>query len=137
MVSFSSCVFEKKFKFLVLHVSISGLYLITSPGSVGIGGVEYVLNCILSAQTESNNWQALLGRLCLIDRLLLEFPAEFYPHIISGDVLQADAAVERYQESSYEYSAIALHTKLSLSVNYNAVKDVCDGCKQGVLKLFK
>ncbi|XP_068120983.1 mitogen-activated protein kinase kinase kinase 1 [Hyperolius riggenbachi] len=66
-------------------------------GSIGIGGVEYVLNCILANQTEANNWQALLGRLCLIDRLLLEFPAEFYPHIISGEVLQADAAVERYR----------------------------------------
>ncbi|XP_072272512.1 mitogen-activated protein kinase kinase kinase 1 isoform X2 [Pyxicephalus adspersus] len=70
---------------------------ILKSGSIGIGGVEYVLNCILATQTESNNWQALLGRLCLIDRLLLEFPAEFYPHIISGDVVQADAAVERYR----------------------------------------
>ncbi|XP_069819432.1 mitogen-activated protein kinase kinase kinase 1 [Dendropsophus ebraccatus] len=70
---------------------------ILKSGSMGIGGVEYVLNCILATQPESNNWQALLGRLCLIDRLLLEFPAEFYPHIISGDVIQADAAVERYR----------------------------------------
>ncbi|KAM3938244.1 mitogen-activated protein kinase kinase kinase 1 isoform 2-T2 [Leptodactylus fuscus] len=70
---------------------------ILKSGSMGIGGVEYVLNCILATQPESNNWQALLGRLCLIDRLLLEFPAEFYPHIISGDIVQADAAVERYR----------------------------------------
>ncbi|XP_056403440.1 mitogen-activated protein kinase kinase kinase 1 isoform X2 [Hyla sarda] len=70
---------------------------ILKSGSIGIGGVEYVLNCILATKPESNNWQALLGRLCLIDRLLLEFPAEFYPHIISGDVVQADAAVERYR----------------------------------------
>ncbi|XP_075039478.1 mitogen-activated protein kinase kinase kinase 1-like isoform X2 [Mixophyes fleayi] len=70
---------------------------ILKSGSVGIGGVEYVLHCILATQAESNNWQTLLGRLCLIDRLLLEFPAEFYPHIISGDVLQADTAVERYR----------------------------------------
>ncbi|XP_066458470.1 mitogen-activated protein kinase kinase kinase 1 isoform X2 [Eleutherodactylus coqui] len=70
---------------------------ILKSGSMGIGGVEYVLNCILASQPESNNWQALLGRLCLIDRLLLEFPAEFYPHIISGDIVQADAAVERYR----------------------------------------
>ncbi|KAM9330062.1 mitogen-activated protein kinase kinase kinase 1 [Gastrophryne carolinensis] len=70
---------------------------ILKSGSIGIGGVEYVLNCILTNQMEPQNWQALLGRLCLIDRLLLEFPAEFYPHIISGDVLQADAAVERYR----------------------------------------
>ncbi|KAJ8401904.1 hypothetical protein AAFF_G00374850 [Aldrovandia affinis] len=52
---------------------------ILKAGSIGIGGVDYVLNCILGSQTEANNWQALLGRLCLIDRLLLEFPAEFYP----------------------------------------------------------
>ncbi|KAM4810473.1 mitogen-activated protein kinase kinase kinase 1 [Rhinophrynus dorsalis] len=70
---------------------------ILNSGSIGIGGVEYVLNCILATQAESNNWQMLLGRLCLIDRLLLEFPAEFYPHIISGDVLQADAAIDRYK----------------------------------------
>lgn len=59
-------------------------------GSIGIGGVDYVLNCILGNQTESSNWQELLGRLCLIDRLLLEFPAEFYPHIVSTDVSQAE-----------------------------------------------
>lgn len=65
-------------------------------GSIGIGGVDYVLNCILGNEIESSNWQALLGRLCLIDRLLLEFPGEFYPHIVCGDVLQADTVVDRY-----------------------------------------
>uniref|UniRef100_A0A8C3JAP8 Mitogen-activated protein kinase kinase kinase 1 n=1 Tax=Calidris pygmaea TaxID=425635 RepID=A0A8C3JAP8_9CHAR len=71
---------------------------ILKSGSIGIGGVDYVLNCILGTQTESSNWQALLGRLCLIDRLLLEFPGEFYPHIVSGDVLQADTVVDRYKK---------------------------------------
>ncbi|KYO29132.1 mitogen-activated protein kinase kinase kinase 1 [Alligator mississippiensis] len=71
---------------------------ILKSGSIGIGGVDYVLNCILGTQTESNNWQALLGRLCLIDRLLLEFPGEFYPHILSGDILQADTVVDRYKK---------------------------------------
>ncbi|KAM9368016.1 mitogen-activated protein kinase kinase kinase 1 [Phaethornis superciliosus] len=71
---------------------------ILKSGSIGIGGVDYVLNCILGTQTESSNWQALLGRLCLIDRLLLEFPGEFYPHIVCGDVLQADAVVDRYKK---------------------------------------
>ncbi|XP_076875818.1 LOW QUALITY PROTEIN: mitogen-activated protein kinase kinase kinase 1 [Brachyhypopomus gauderio] len=72
---------------------------ILKAGSIGIGGVDYVLNCILGSQTETNNWQALLGRLCLIDRLLLEFPAEFYPHIVSsGDCGQAQNQVERYQK---------------------------------------
>nr|XP_055062777.1 mitogen-activated protein kinase kinase kinase 1-like isoform X1 [Misgurnus anguillicaudatus] len=72
---------------------------ILKAGSIGIGGVDYVLNCILGSKTEASNWQALLGRLCLIDRLLLEFPAEFYPHIVSGgDCSQTQNVVERYQK---------------------------------------
>ncbi|XP_063066479.1 mitogen-activated protein kinase kinase kinase 1 isoform X2 [Engraulis encrasicolus] len=72
---------------------------ILKAGSMGIGGVDYVLNCILGSQTESTNWQALLGRLCLIDRLLLEFPAEFYPHIVAaGDCSQSQNLGERYQK---------------------------------------
>ncbi|XP_075302395.1 mitogen-activated protein kinase kinase kinase 1 isoform X2 [Opisthocomus hoazin] len=71
---------------------------ILKSGSIGIGGVDYVLNCILGTQTESSNWQVLLGRLCLIDRLLLEFPGEFYPHVVCGGVLQADTIVDRYKK---------------------------------------
>uniref|UniRef100_F7E5H2 Mitogen-activated protein kinase kinase kinase 1 n=2 Tax=Ornithorhynchus anatinus TaxID=9258 RepID=F7E5H2_ORNAN len=71
---------------------------ILKSGSIGISGVDYVLSCILGSQTEPSNWQALLGRLCLIDRMLLEFPAEFYPHIVSGEVLQADTVVDRYKK---------------------------------------
>ncbi|KAM5259762.1 mitogen-activated protein kinase kinase kinase 1 isoform 1-T1 [Hipposideros larvatus] len=71
---------------------------ILKAGSIGIGGVDYVLNCILGNQMESNNWQELLGRLCLIDRLLLEFPAEFYPHIVSTDVSQAEPVEVRYKK---------------------------------------
>ncbi|KAF7701324.1 mitogen-activated protein kinase kinase kinase 1 [Silurus meridionalis] len=72
---------------------------ILKAGSIGIGGVDYVLNCILGSQTEANNWQALLGRLCLIDRLLLEFPAEFYPHIVTAtDCGHSQNQVERYQK---------------------------------------
>uniref|UniRef100_A0A667GCM7 Mitogen-activated protein kinase kinase kinase 1 n=1 Tax=Lynx canadensis TaxID=61383 RepID=A0A667GCM7_LYNCA len=71
---------------------------ILKAGSIGIGGVDYVLSCILGNQTESNNWQELLGRLCLMDRLLLEFPAEFYPHIASTDVSQAEPVEVRYKK---------------------------------------
>ncbi|XP_051539183.1 mitogen-activated protein kinase kinase kinase 1-like isoform X2 [Myxocyprinus asiaticus] len=72
---------------------------ILKAGSLGIGGVDYMLNCILGSKTEANNWQALLGRLCLIDRLLLEFPAEFYPHIVAArECSQAQNIVERYQK---------------------------------------
>ncbi|XP_061116292.1 mitogen-activated protein kinase kinase kinase 1-like [Conger conger] len=72
---------------------------IPNAGSTGIGGVDYVLNCILGSQTEASNWQALLGRLCLTDRLLLELPAEFYPHIVSsGTIHHSQTLVERYQK---------------------------------------
>lgn len=71
---------------------------ILKAGSIGIGGVDYVLNCILGNQAESNNWQELLGRLCLIDRLLLEFPAEFYPHIVSTEVPPAEPVEVRYKK---------------------------------------
>ncbi|NWR73600.1 M3K1 kinase, partial [Centropus unirufus] len=71
---------------------------ILKSGSIGIGGVDYVLNCILGAQIESSNWQALLGRLCLIDRLLLEFPGDFFPHIVCGDIVQADTVIDRYKK---------------------------------------
>ncbi|XP_060047314.1 mitogen-activated protein kinase kinase kinase 1 isoform X2 [Erinaceus europaeus] len=71
---------------------------ILKAGSIGIGGVDYVLNCILGNQAESNNWQELLGRLCLIDRLLLEFPAEFYPHIVCVDVSQTEPVEVRYKK---------------------------------------
>ncbi|XP_040833484.1 mitogen-activated protein kinase kinase kinase 1 isoform X1 [Ochotona curzoniae] len=71
---------------------------ILKAGSIGIGGVDYVLNCILGSQIESNNWQELLGRLSLVERLLLEFPAEFYPHIVSTDVSQAEPVEIRYKK---------------------------------------
>lgn len=77
------------FYFRFLYHCFSYFYFPFS-GSIGIGGVDYVLNCILGNQAESNNWQELLGRLCLIDRLLLEFPAEFYPHIVSTEVPPAE-----------------------------------------------
>ncbi|KAF6125629.1 mitogen-activated protein kinase kinase kinase 1 [Phyllostomus discolor] len=71
---------------------------ILKAGSIGVGGVDFVVSCILGNQTELNSWQELLGRLCLIDRLLLEFPAEFYPHIVSSDASQAEPVEVRYKK---------------------------------------
>ncbi|XP_070267821.1 mitogen-activated protein kinase kinase kinase 1 isoform X1 [Myotis yumanensis] len=71
---------------------------ILKAGSIGIGGVDYVLSCILGNQMESNNWQELLGRLCLVDRLLLEFPAEFYPHTVGAEAAPAEPVDVRYKK---------------------------------------
>ncbi|PKU33704.1 mitogen-activated protein kinase kinase kinase 1 [Limosa lapponica baueri] len=102
---------------------------ILKSGSIGIGGVDYVLNCILGTQTESSNWQALLGRLCLIDRLLLEFPGEFYPHIVSGDVLQADTVVDRPKPSQPTPSDVNKQgetSENSMTLDLNDILQ-CDG----------
>ncbi|XP_036894446.1 mitogen-activated protein kinase kinase kinase 1 [Sturnira hondurensis] len=71
---------------------------ILKAGSIGVGGVDFVVSCVLGNHTEPNGWQELLGRLCLIDRLLLEFPAEFYPHVVSPEAAQAEPVEVRYQK---------------------------------------
>ena len=44
----------------------------------GLGGISYVLSCILDDTPPSEApWQWLLGRLCVLDRLVDEFPSEF------------------------------------------------------------
>ncbi|KAM7148293.1 mitogen-activated protein kinase kinase kinase 1 isoform 1-T1 [Molossus nigricans] len=71
---------------------------ILKAGPIGIGGVDYVVSCVLGGQTDSSNWQELLGRLSLIDRLLLEFPAEFYPHLLGSDAPHAEPLEVRYKK---------------------------------------
>lgn len=52
------------------------------PGSEGLGGVEYILNCTLEDDMDNpkvmKHWQWLLGRLLVVERLIEEFPHEFY-----------------------------------------------------------
>lgn len=44
----------------------------------GLGGISFVLSCILDDTPPSEApWQWLLGRLCVLDRLLDKFPSEF------------------------------------------------------------
>ncbi|XP_077981126.1 mitogen-activated protein kinase kinase kinase 1-like [Glandiceps talaboti] len=53
---------------------------IVNPGIVGLGGVKFVMRCIIASSntgTLSANWQWLLGRLYVIDRLIEEFPQEY------------------------------------------------------------
>ncbi|XP_042869401.1 mitogen-activated protein kinase kinase kinase 1-like [Penaeus japonicus] len=56
---------------LALGTQVQG----TTPG---LGGISYVLSCILDDSPPSEApWQWLLGRLCVLDRLVDEFPSEF------------------------------------------------------------
>ena len=50
----------------------------TSSSTPGLGGISFVLSCILDDTPPSEApWQWLLGRLCVLDRLVDEFPSEF------------------------------------------------------------
>ncbi|CAG5120844.1 unnamed protein product [Candidula unifasciata] len=70
---------------------------IISPGSEGIDGLNYVLKCITEDyDIESVQWQWLLGRLYVIDRLLEEFPADFLPR--PEDSLDAAGAADADDE---------------------------------------
>ncbi|KAG0725189.1 Mitogen-activated protein kinase kinase kinase 1 [Chionoecetes opilio] len=54
---------------LATHVSMS---------TPGLGGISFVLSCILEDTPPSEApWQWMLGRLCVLDRLVDEFPSEF------------------------------------------------------------
>lgn len=49
-----------------------------SSSTPGLGGISFVLSCILEDSPPSEQpWQWLLGRLCVLDRLVDEFPSEF------------------------------------------------------------
>ena len=55
-------------------------------GSLGLGGVDFLIGCITDVEfdesSSSINWQWLLGRLCMLDRLLEEHSSEF--EVVSG-----------------------------------------------------
>ncbi|KAG7166236.1 Mitogen-activated protein kinase kinase kinase 1-like [Homarus americanus] len=49
-----------------------------SASTQGLGGISFILSCILEDTPPSEApWQWLLGRLCVLDRLVDEFPSEF------------------------------------------------------------
>ncbi|XP_068209828.1 mitogen-activated protein kinase kinase kinase 1-like [Palaemon carinicauda] len=51
---------------------------VTPSSTPGLGAISYVLSCILDDNPPSEApWQWLLGRLCVLDRLVDEFPSEF------------------------------------------------------------
>ncbi|XP_023933616.1 mitogen-activated protein kinase kinase kinase 1-like [Lingula anatina] len=59
---------------------------IFNSGQGGIGGVSFILTCMLEEYTlEEVQWQWLLGRLCALDRLMEEFPLEFTVEAARGE----------------------------------------------------
>ncbi|KAL4235520.1 Mitogen-activated protein kinase kinase kinase 1 [Mactra antiquata] len=53
---------------------------IQNPGQLGLGGMTYLVNCLTEKYMPSEvSWQWLLGRLYVVERLVVEFPTEFLP----------------------------------------------------------
>ncbi|RXG69438.1 Mitogen-activated protein kinase kinase kinase 1 [Armadillidium vulgare] len=68
-----------------------------SNATPGLGGISYVLSCILedSPPTEAP-WQWLLGRLCVLDRLLDEFPQEFQLQMVELSPAESGYKLQHY-----------------------------------------
>ncbi|PVD23356.1 hypothetical protein C0Q70_16624 [Pomacea canaliculata] len=107
---------------------------IVNPGTDGLHGLDFVVKCATEDYNiDSVQWQWLLGRLYIIDKLIEEFPNDFLPHRILPD--GAGAAVEK--DEPPEEAGAASENKPSqdpphqanyarlMSVAHFAVKAVC------------
>lgn len=66
-------------------------------GSLSLGGVQYVLSCILDeAPPQEAPWQWLLGRLCVLDRLLDQFPEQFQIQMVSLQPAESGYKLQHY-----------------------------------------
>ena len=64
---------------------------------LSLGGVQYVLSCILDeAPPQEAPWQWLLGRLCVLDRLLDQFPEQFQIQMVSLQPLESGYKLQHY-----------------------------------------
>lgn len=54
--------------------------LISFSGQLGLGGMPYLIQCLTEQYIKSQiTWQWLLGRLYIVERLIIDFPTEFLP----------------------------------------------------------
>lgn len=63
----------------------------------GLGGIDFVLSYILEEYLQSQvPWQWLLGRLCVLDRLLDEFPQEFQLQTVEINNTESGYKLQHY-----------------------------------------
>ena len=71
-------------------------------GRLGLGGISYLLQLVTeSFETNMVTWQWLLGRLYVIENLLVDFPTEFIPRM-SPDGASSDGSLELMGATSFE-----------------------------------
>ncbi len=93
------------------HISVVGQY--------GIQGVVFLVQCIVSEYVlDAVQWQWLLGRFYMLDKLLEEFPAHFMIRSSTDDLTHARDSVRNYDRvfSVLRFSKVAFgfsHTKAS------------------------
>ena len=72
------------------------------PGSqfrtaTGAGGMEFLLQCILQDYSLLNvSWQWILGRLSVLDRLMRDFPDQFYLRYVPLGLGESGYKLENY-----------------------------------------
>ncbi|KAK7484101.1 hypothetical protein BaRGS_00024713 [Batillaria attramentaria] len=108
---------------------------IVNPGTEGLDGLDFVVKCASEDyDIDSTQWQWLLGRLYVIDKLIEEFPNDFLPRQQVPD--SAGAAVEEQEEPEaagaaagetppQEAQSPLVNYERLMSVAHFAVKAVC------------
>ena len=71
--------------------------LISFSGEVGLEGVGYIVGCIVHEKIpDSSNWQWLLGRLYMLDKLLEEYHDDFVVKLV-----ETNTTTDKFQPTDY------------------------------------
>ncbi|ESO92542.1 hypothetical protein LOTGIDRAFT_162448 [Lottia gigantea] len=99
---------------------------IVDPGTFGVDGLSFVLRCTTEDYTDNVQWQWLLGRLYVIDRLIETFPDQFslpcpYPCITNDG-----SAAAGPEESESPQVDLPTNSHKILDVAQFSIKAVCN-----------
>ncbi|XP_071511527.1 mitogen-activated protein kinase kinase kinase 1-like [Diadema antillarum] len=98
-------------------------------GCIGIGGLDYVLSCLISdiqITLDDSSWQRILGRLNVLERVFTDFPDRF---------VLSDSASELEMESKVE-CLVSIATCLSSYLNNQHIR-ICKIAKRVFITVAK
>lgn len=97
---------------------------LANPGQFGLGGMLYLVGCLTDKyDPSSTTWQWLLGRLYIIERLIMDFPTEFSPRQ-RPDGASSESSLELIGATSKDDIEQPHHYERLLNVAEFAVKAV-------------
>ena len=98
-------------------------------GTQGLGGMVYVIKCLTEKYEPTNiTWQWLLGRLYVIEKLVVEFPTEFLPRQrpdgasseSSLEMIGAASSIEEERPQNYDRLLIVAEFAIKAVSNCHA-----------------